>query len=153
MRAVGQGVGLRGPPPPPKARQFMEKHIIRLGGAWESPIEGEASALWVRRFGRPTEMCAQARVFLVFTDTMAGELSLNNTHLPAIQANAPRWECDITPLLCEPQCTHFEAEGCNRSCFQKKCSHEPNPRQTGAPARQNPVARWLRLRVAGDCFN
>ena len=79
----------------------MEKHIIRLGGAWESPIEGEASALWVRRFGRPTEMCAQARVFLVFTDTMAGELSLNNTHLPAMQFNSPRWECDITPLLCE----------------------------------------------------
>ncbi|NBX55302.1 MAG: hypothetical protein EBT70_09620 [Betaproteobacteria bacterium] len=82
----------------------MNRHVIRLGAAWEPPTAaGGGGSAWVRRFGRPSGLQAGDRVLLVWEraavmhDVPAG--TLNGTPLPGNAAGASRWEHDVTALL------------------------------------------------------
>ncbi|MEI6257056.1 MAG: hypothetical protein WCQ77_10480 [Planctomycetota bacterium] len=71
-------------------------HSIRLGAAWESP----SPAIWRRRFGRPAGLEAGDLVVLVVSQPfVAVEITVNDARLPPLEAGAPGWSCDITPLL------------------------------------------------------
>ena len=73
-------------------------HAIRLQAAWEPPAR--AGAPWIRRFGRPAGVDPGQRVWLVVAGAqIQAAVALNGAPLPAIAADRPRWEHDITPLL------------------------------------------------------
>jgi len=80
----------------------MPNHTIRLSSAWEPTIETQSSQrIWMRRFGRPAGLGAGDRVVLVFASPTAGEMTLNNAALPLLVSDQPRWQHDITSLLCD----------------------------------------------------
>jgi hypothetical protein len=77
-------------------------HIIRLRGPWEcEPIEGESPGQirHIRRFGLPTNLSPQDRVWIVIKGAFGrGAASLNDKPLGAI-ADQVTAEFDITGQL------------------------------------------------------
>lgn len=77
----------------------MSRHAINLAGAWESEPGGDAGGImWVRRFGRPTNLAAGDAVWLVIDGVAACTLTLNGAPLPEGRPGET-WRCAITPLL------------------------------------------------------
>jgi len=76
-----------------------QPHRIHLGGAWEPPGADRPRDPWIRRFGRPAGLDADARVWLVLERPAPCTLTLNGVTLGTVENGCQAWRHEITRLL------------------------------------------------------
>lgn len=76
-----------------------QPHRIHLGGAWEPPGANRPLDPWIRRFGRPPGLDADARVWLVLERPAPCTLLLNGAPLGAVGTGCQTWRHEVTRLL------------------------------------------------------